>query len=77
MPAVTSGAVPTDWRNAKALPAATFPIVDCTPAAIEPAATPPVVNPAPAMRRGGATVQTITTAAGTRNALNESDTFQR
>jgi len=68
-PAVTSGAVPTDWRNAKALPTATFPIVDCTPAAIEPAATPPVVNPAPAMRRGGPTVQATTTAAGMRSPL--------
>ena len=36
---------PTDWSVANKLPAGTFPIPDCTPAATEPAATPDEVNP--------------------------------
>ena len=38
-------AAPTLWHAANKLPAATFPIMDCTPAAMEPATTPAVPKP--------------------------------
>ena len=37
--------VPADCKNANALPAATLPMPDMTPAATLPAATPAVVKP--------------------------------
>ena len=43
--APTTPVAPIDWKSAKTLPAATFPIIDWIPAAIDPAATPPLVKP--------------------------------